>query len=245
MVVNMVTAGSTKRPNPELSGGTTSRRSGPAAELSRDALVDHALDLADREGLDAVAIRRIANDFGVTPMALYWHVKNKDELLDAMGDRVFEALTVPPADGDWLEQVRAAVVSLVDALRRHPGAVDLAMPRVLISPPAQALAERTLGLLRGAGFSVREASDLARQALLTAMILVTGRPGAAIDTPEPEREAKVRAKRAAVATLPSDQFPNLIACADALTDCDDEDQYYGGGIDLYVAGVKELHASKR
>jgi len=213
--------------------------------LSRDALVDHALELADREGLDAVAIRRIANDFGVTPMALYWHVRNKDELLYAMGDRIFDALAVPPATGDWLEQVRAAVVSLVDALRRHPGSVDLAMPRVLISPPAQALAERTLGLLRDAGFSVREASDLARQALLTAMILVTGRPGAEIDTPEPEREAKVQAKRAAVATLPAEQFPNLIACADALTDCDDVDQYYGSGIDLYVAGVKELHAAKQ
>jgi AcrR family transcriptional regulator len=236
----MVSAASTKRPN-----ATAIRRSGPAPDLSRDALVDHALDLADQEGLDAVAIRRIANDFGVTPMALYWHVKNKDELLDAMGDRIFEALDVPPADGDWLEQVRAAVVSLVDALRRHPGSVDLAMPRVLSSPPAQALAERTLGALRGAGFSIREASDLARQALLTAMILVTGRPGAEVDTPEAEREAKVLAKRAAVANLPADQFPNLIACADALTECDDEDQYYGSGIDLYVAGVKELHAGKR
>ena len=239
----MVSASSTKRPNLKPLGAAN-RRSGPAPELSRDALVDHALDLADREGLDAVAIRRIATDFGVTPMALYWHVKNKDELLDAMGDRIFDALTVPSADGDWLDQVRAAVVSLVDALRRHPGSVDLAMPRVLISPPAQALAERTLGLLRDAGFSVREASDLARQALLTAMILVTGRPGAEVDTPEPERAAKVQAKRAAVATLPADLFPNLIACADALTDCDDEDQYYGSGIDLYVAGVKELHARK-
>jgi TetR/AcrR family transcriptional regulator, tetracycline repressor protein len=236
----MVSTASTKRPS-----AAASRRSGSAPELSRQALVDHALDVADREGLDAVAIRRIANDFGVTPMALYWHVRNKDELLDAMGDRIFEALDIPAADGDWLGQVRAAVVSLVDALRRHPGSVDLAMPRVLASPSGQALAERTLGALRGAGFSVREASDLARQALLTAIILVGGRPGAEVDTPEPERDAKIQAKRTAVAGLPAEQFPNLIACAEALTDCDDEDQYYGGGIDLYVAGVKELHARKQ
>lgn len=226
-----------------VSAASTKRRS-VAPELSREALVDHALDLADREGLDAVAIRRIATDFGVTPMALYWHVKNKDELLDAMGDRLFEALAVPAPEGDWLEQVRGAVTCLVDALRRHPGSVDLAMPRVLVSPPAQVLAERTLAALRGAGFTVREASDLARQALLTAMILVTGRPGAEVDTPEPEREAKVLAKRAAVTALPADRFPNLIACAEALTDCEDENQYYGSGIDLYVAGVKELHARK-
>ena len=128
--------------------GSTKRRS-PASELSRDAVIDHALDLADREGLDAVAIRRIANDFGVTPMALYWHVRNKDELLAAMGDRIYDSLDIPDVEGDWLEQVSDALQSLVNALRRHPGSVDLAMPRVLVSPPAQLLAERTLGALRG------------------------------------------------------------------------------------------------
>ncbi len=222
---------------------STKRRSA-APELSRDAVIDAALDLADREGLDAVAIRRIATEFDVTPMALYWHVKNKDELLEAMGDRIFEGLEIPPADGNWLEQVRGAVVSLVDALRRHPGSVDLAAPRVLVSPRGRLLAERALGALRGAGFSVREAADLARQALLTAMILVTGRPGAEWDTPEPERAAMTQAKKASLSGLSTQEFPNLVACADALTDCDDEEQYYGAGIDLYVAGVKELNARK-
>ena len=51
-----------------------------------EAIIDRALALADREGLDAVSIRRIAQDLGVTPMALYWHVKNKEELLAAMGE---------------------------------------------------------------------------------------------------------------------------------------------------------------
>jgi AcrR family transcriptional regulator len=212
--------------------------------LSREALIDHALELADREGLDAVGIRRIATDFAVTPMALYWHVKNKEELLDAMGDRIFDAVRVPPATDDWLTFLRGAVVSLVDALRRHPGAVDLAWPRVMIAEPGQQLAEHTLGVLRGAGFTIREASDLARQALMTAMMLVQAKPGAEIGTPSEERDVKIAAKRAAVAGLPADRFPNLIECADALTDCDDEEQYYGGGIDLYVAGVKELHARK-
>jgi AcrR family transcriptional regulator len=230
--------------SPDRSNTAAATRSGATAELSRERLVDHALDLADREGLDAVAIRRIAADVGVTPMALYWHVKNKDELLNAMGDRIFESLAMPDTDADWLTFIRAALTALVGALRRHPGSVELAAPRVLTSPPAQLLAEHTLGALRGAGFSVREASDLARQALMTAMMLVQGRPGAELDTPEPEREAKVQAKHAALAELPAVHFPNLIECADALTNCEDEDQYYGGGIDLYVAGVKELHAGK-
>ena len=67
----------------DSSGGRTDLTTAP---LSREAMIDHALDVADTDGLAAVSIRRIAQDFGVTPMALYWHVKNKDELLAAMGD---------------------------------------------------------------------------------------------------------------------------------------------------------------
>jgi AcrR family transcriptional regulator len=222
----------------------SSTRRTATAELSREAVIDYALDLADREGLDAVAIRRIAADFGVTPMALYWHVKNKDELLDAMGDKLFESLSIPDTDLPWLDQVRGAVWALVDALRLHPASVDLAAPRVLISPNGRELAERALGALRGAGFSVREASDLARQALQTAMTLVSARPGAELDTPEPQRAAMTAAKRAALEDLPGEQFPNLVACAEALTDCDDEELYYGSGVELYVAGVQELSARK-
>jgi len=227
---------STKRP---------SRRAGAASELSREAVVEHALELADREGLDAVGIRRIAADFQVTPMAMYWHVRNKDELLQAMGDALFENLEVPPSDGDWLDQIRAAVTAVVDALRRHPGAVELAFGRILTSPRGLQLTEQSLGALRGAGFTVREAADLARQALQTAVMLVSGRPGAELSTPEPERAAMTEAKHAALAALPVEEFPNLVACANALTDCEDERAYYGAGVDLYVAGVKELFARRR
>ena len=64
-------------------------------ELTREAVVEVALDVADTEGLDKVTVRRLAQHFGVTPMALYWHVKNKDELLEAMGDQVFAGMRLP------------------------------------------------------------------------------------------------------------------------------------------------------
>ena len=216
------------------------KRSAQAQELRRDAIVDHALDLADREGLDAVAIRRIAADFSVTPMALYWHVKNKDELLDAMGDRIFESLGPSDASAPWLDQVREAVSALVTALRVHPASVELAYRRILSSPHGRALSEQVLKALRDAGFSVRQAADLARLALQTAVSLVSGMPGAELDVPEPEREAMTAGKKAALEQLPTGAFPNLIECAVALTTCDDQELYYGGGIDLYIAGVAGL-----
>src|ERR1700712_6096534 len=112
----------------------------PNAEppLSRDAVVDRGLAIADAEGLSGVSIRRIAQDFGVTPMALYWHVKNKDELLAAMGDRILEVIEVPARDDALgIEELRGLLTVLVDALRRHPGCTGLAMNRVLQCPVGQ------------------------------------------------------------------------------------------------------------
>src|SRR5947209_8137162 len=97
------------------------------SDLSRTAIVERALEIADAESLDAVTIRRLGQEFGVTPMALYWHVKNKDELLDAMGDRLYESMEYDAGpDAPWSEQLRAVVRALVEALRRHPGSRELA-----------------------------------------------------------------------------------------------------------------------
>ena len=174
-------------------------------------------------------------------MALYWHVKNKDELLAAMGDRILGAMSPPaPDEKTGLEELRGLLTTLVDALRRHPGSAALAQARVLQCESGQQVAERTLEVLRSAGFSVRQSADLARAALQTAITLVTGRPGAETTVPEHERAAVLAHKRAAMLALPADRFPQLIDCADALIDCPDENAYYADGIDLYLAGVTAL-----
>ena len=82
------------------------------------AIVERALTVMDAEGPDAVTIRRIAQEFGVTPMALYWHVANKDELLAAMGDALLadvDAAARRPAP--WSVQLRGVVEALIDAAR--------------------------------------------------------------------------------------------------------------------------------
>ena len=189
----------------------------------------------------AVSIRRIAQDFGVTPMALYWHVKNKDELLAAMGDRILSTIEIPAAEPDLgIEQLRGLLTVLVEALHRHPGCTELAMVRILQCDIGQQLAERALDVLRAAGFSVQQSADLARAALQTAIMLVSGRPGAETLVPRDEREAVMAGKRAALNALPADRFPHLVECAAALTGCPDENAYYAAGIDLFMAGVSTL-----
>jgi TetR/AcrR family tetracycline transcriptional repressor len=219
----------------------------PAKEdLSRDVVVEHALAIADREGLDAVTIRRLAQEFGVTPMALYWHVRNKDELLDAMGDRMFAGLNVDAVatTGPWPDQLRRIIATLVAALRVHPATAELAAARVLNCEVGRELAERTLGLLRDAGFSVTQAADIARHAMQTAVMLVTqqaGEPTIAVD----QRDAVMEAKRAGLAALPPKQFPRLVEAADALTNCADDEAYFRFGVNLFVDGVDAAAPGKR
>src|SRR5262249_18901599 len=130
------------------------------------------MELADAEGLDSLTIRRLGPQFGVTPMALSWHVQNKDELLDGMGDRLFAGLRYDTApDAPWDEQLRAVTQGLADALRKHPACVDLAFRRVFFAPDGRAVAEHAFGVLRRAGFRRRPTAHTATPTLPTAIML--------------------------------------------------------------------------
>jgi TetR/AcrR family transcriptional regulator, tetracycline repressor protein len=218
----------------------TATASRAKVDLSREAIVERALTVMDTEGPDAITIRRIAQEFGVTPMALYWHVANKDELLAAMGDALLAGVEPPPAVGPWSVQLRAVVENLIENLSKHPAAAELVFPRILIVEPGLRITEFTLALLEDAGFSREQAADLARMALQTAMMLVTQLPGAESRAAQEEREALLAQKRAYVESLPADRYPRTQAAARALTACDDETAYYFFGVDLYIEGAKAL-----
>ena len=214
-----------------------------SAELTRDAVVQVALTLADTDGLDTLTIRRLAHHFGVTPMALYWHVKNKDELLDAMGDAVYAAVVLPPADDrDWDAQYRDLLQALLDALRAHPGAVELAGHRVLYNDAGRDLTERALSLLRQAGLPVQTSADIARSSLQTMMMLVSAEPGAERGATPEQRPEMLATKATALSTLPADRYPYLVECASALVNCEDAGVYYREGLSLFLSGVRALIA---
>ncbi len=210
------------------------------SDLSRDAIVERALSVMDTDGPDAVTIRRIAQEFGVTPMALYWHVANKDELLAAMGDALLADVTPPVVTGSWSVQLRAVVETLVAGLSKHPAAAELVFPRILVTEPGLRLTEFTLTLLEDAGFTREQAADLARMGLQTAMMLVTQLPGAETQAARDQRDALLAEKRAHVEALPAELYPHVRRAADVLTDCADEEAYYAFGIDLYLEGAQAL-----
>src|ERR1700712_713768 len=208
-------------------------------ELTRDAVIGVALSMADSEGLESVTIRRVAQHFSVTPMALYWHFKNKDELLAAMGDKVFAEMRLPPvSDLPWDQQYRDLLAALLEALRAHPGAVRLAGDRGLRSGAGRELTERALALLRKSGLAIQASADIARTSLQTMMMLVSNQPGIELGAPREHWEQMIAAKAAAISELPIDRYPNLVECGAALVNCEDENDYYRDGVALFLAGIR-------
>jgi AcrR family transcriptional regulator len=218
---------------------------GERTRLTRAAVTERALALADAAGLDALTIRKLAADLGVTPMALYWHFRSKDELLDGLVERVWSEIDISvDPDAPWPEQLRKLLTSFLAVLRAHPAAPQLLAPaEKMKGEAALAAVEVTLEVLRRAGFSVEDASAIARSAQWTGLTLVLSEPGIeAID--ETERTELQRQKQVSLATLPSRKYPRLVECAAPMTACDDPEAHYQFGLEMFMAGVTALAAAR-
>jgi AcrR family transcriptional regulator len=124
------------------------------APLSRERVLETAIALADQHGLEALSMRKLADELRVAAMSLYHHVPNKDQLLDAMIDVVFSEIELPSTDDDWQTAMRKRAVSTREALNRHRWAVGLMEGRSSHGPSNLRLHNAVLGCLRGAGFSL-------------------------------------------------------------------------------------------
>jgi AcrR family transcriptional regulator len=138
---NILTSGSGSRP--------------VRAPLSRDRVLRGALAVADAGGLASLTIRSLAHELGVKPMSVYYHVANKDEILDGIVDLVFGEIALPSAGGDWRTEMHRRAVSAREVLSRHPWAIALLQSRTNPGPATLRHHDAIIGALRGAGFSVR------------------------------------------------------------------------------------------
>ena len=209
--------------------------------LSRERIVENALALADAEGLDAVTIRRLAQDQGVTPMALYWHFKDKDRLLDGIAERLLSEVLLPadePDPGRWEEQFRDLLAAVLAVLRAHPAVTELVQTRFMLSVAGLNITERALGLLRMAGFSPEQSAQVASHGLTAIVQLVTSEPGALVGEDIAEREQRLRTKKAMLQTLSPQRYPNVLASSDAFIECSSTPAYFELGLDLFIAGVR-------
>src|SRR5262249_31337629 len=135
--------------------------------LSAEEIVAAAIDLADREGLDELSMRRLASGLGGGAMTLYGQVRHKGGLLTAMADAMLvdAAPELAPGD-DWVEVARDVALRLRAALLAHPGVAPLASRCGSSGPNAFRATEMSLAWLRSVGFGEDE-TPRAFQAILT------------------------------------------------------------------------------
>jgi AcrR family transcriptional regulator len=130
------------------------RTAPPREPLTKERILHAAVALADEGGVDSLSMRRIAQELGVVPMALYKHVANKDEMLDGMVDVVVGEIDPPLPDADWKTAIRERVLSARRALLRHPWASKVIESRTNPTPTVIGYMDAMIGILRNGGFSV-------------------------------------------------------------------------------------------
>lgn len=207
--------------------------------LSREAIVDAALRIIDRDGALAFSMRKLADELGVGAGAVYWHVENKEQLLQLVFDRVIGELAMPEPDRKtWREQVKEAARDEREMMRRHPGIAQLSLGRIPVGPNAVRYMEWHLALLRAGGLSDRVAAlagDLIY--LYVGAFSYEECIGMAVPT---EGDGSPRdfigELTAYFASLPPERFPNLSELASRLT-AGGHDERFEFGLDVLLDGL--------
>lgn len=222
---------------------TASKKSQVASDagLSKQRVVVEAIQLADREGVDGLSMRRLAGALDAGAMSLYHYVANKDELLDAMIDVVFDEIELPSEDTDWQTAMRQRTVSARQVLARHPWAIGLMESRTAPGPAHLRHREAVTACLRRAGFSVLMATHA--NWLLDVYVYGFALQEASLPFDSAGEFADM-AEDVYLPQLPSDKFPFLNESAAALVAAgyDPADEFMFG-LDLILTALEPLRTS--
>jgi AcrR family transcriptional regulator len=135
----------------------TREDSSPRPRLTTDRVLRAAVDLADREGLGALTMRRLGAELGVEAMSLYKHVANKEAILDGVVELIVSQIEIPSQETPWKQAMRSRAVSARGVLAGHSWAIGLLETRGSMGPATMRYLNAILGNLRSAGFSIQNA----------------------------------------------------------------------------------------
>jgi AcrR family transcriptional regulator len=191
-------------------------------QLSQERLVDAALRVAKRVGFDRLTMRALADELGVTPMAAYYYVSSKDELLELVADSVASARKPIEADAPWEEQLKQNAFDLYDRLTEYPGLGAFLLERPL-TPGVRTEYASGIEMFRRAGLDAHDA-ELAHATYHTFMFGLMGMEYRF--RPAKRRKRGARPEDAVVAHATTREFIEF-------------------GLDLFIAGVHDRIAQRR
>jgi AcrR family transcriptional regulator len=211
----------------------------PRPQLSRELVVSAALKVIEADGGDALTMRRVADEIGVSASALYGYVANKEELVQLVLEQIIGEIPQPgemndgaEPEGDWQDLMRTFAREMLGIFKRHPGVAGLTMGRVPFGPSMLKGSEYILGRLRAAGLPDQVVAYVGDLGGLYVGALAYEQEVTPIAEP-----GEFAAQAAAwMKSLPKDEFPNTVELADLLVAGSPEDRFEWG-LDVIIRGL--------
>jgi AcrR family transcriptional regulator len=216
-----------------------SRKPASRTPLTREVIVDAALRVLDAEGIDGLSMRRVGEELGAGAASIYWHVRNKDELLQLVFERVISEIELPvPDPSKWQQQLGMLAVQMRAILNRHRDVARLSLGRVPTGPSLAVFSEWLFTLLTPVGVPDRVIAYLGDLfGLYAGAFAFEESLGPQVLTgPDLTPEQFFTMLRDYIAELPEDRFPHTRRTVDLLFS-DDIDDRYMFGVDLMIRGL--------
>jgi AcrR family transcriptional regulator len=217
-------------------GAITERR----APLTRQRVLRTAVELADRGGSETLSMRKLGQRLGVDPMALYRHVRSKDDLLDGIVEVIIGEIERPASADDWKAALREQAMAARRVMLRHPWARRVLEERPKGGPAFLAYVESVLATLLGGGFSI----ELAHHALhvLGSRIFGFNQDVFEDSGSEPSAEEAANLARALAAYPRITELAMSVSHEGVLGKCDDDFEF-AFGLDLILDGLDRHRAT--
>lgn len=128
--------------------------------LTRDRIIRTALEIIDRDGIEALSMRHLGAELSVDPMAIYYYVPSKAALFDGLVEAVYAAIDIDPETlprkGNWREQLVMFMRRLREVLRAHPNALPVIATRPAYTPSVLTWGDQAMAVLADSGFASRD-----------------------------------------------------------------------------------------
>jgi AcrR family transcriptional regulator len=221
------------------------RKPSSRAPLSRRAIVDAALHVLDAEGMDGLSMRRVGDELGAGAASIYWHVQNKDELLQLVFERVMEEAELPTPDPSrWQEQLGAFAIQMRAILNRHRDVARISLGRAPTGPTVAIITEWLFTLLKPAGIPDKVIAYLGDLfGLYVGAFTFEESLGASSLDPHGLPPGQfLEMIKDYMRSLPADRFPYTRQAADLIFASDRDDRFLFG-VDLMIRGLQTFTAA--
>jgi AcrR family transcriptional regulator len=209
--------------------------------LDKEQIIEAALALLDKIGLDGLTMRNLAEALGIKAGSLYWHVRNKEELLDLLADAVCAGMQEPDRNLPWRKRLEALAHEYRRALLAHRDAAQILAGTVPSGGNRLRLMENLFSILLAAGFMYQDAAyaGFLMNDYVTEFVLEESRfTATAQATTEEARQAYANFERF-FNNLPAELYPSITKLSQYLTTNLDMDERFSFGIQVVLDGLEK------